>query len=398
VRTVADFSCTGKKVLVRVDFNVPLSSDFHVTDDTRIREALPTIRKILADQGAVILMSHLGRPKNGYEEKFSLKHVVPVLASALRTDVHFADDCVGGEASAKATTLKPNQILLLENLRFHSEESAGDESFAKQLAALGEVYINDAFGSAHRAHASTAVIAKFFQPERRMFGLLMAKEVENAHRVLHESKKPMTLVLGGAKVSDKIKLIRSFIPLADNIIIGGGMAFTFIKAQGGEIGNSLFEEALVNEALEVLRLAVDSNTQIHLPTDAIVAERLDADAKTKTVNANAIPSGWMGLDIGLKSAKALRKVIRGSKTIVWNGPMGVFEIKPFREGTVVIAKAIARATSKGAFSLAGGGDSVAVLNQLKLKDKMSYVSTGGGAMLAMLEGRELPGILAIGRS
>jgi phosphoglycerate kinase len=395
VKTIADFNCANKKVIVRVDFNVPLDENFNVTDDTRIREALPTIRRIIQDGGAVILLSHLGRPKQGPDHRYSLRHVIPVVSRHLGQPVLFANDCVGPEVQSKANALQPGEILLCENVRFHPEEGAGDVGFAKELASLGEVYVNDAFGTAHRAQASTAIIARYFAPEYRMIGLLMLKEIENADKVLRTAKRPLTLVVGGAKVSDKIMIIRHWLPLADNIIIGGGMAFTFIKAQGGHVGNSLFEPDRLSEATEVLTKLKSSKTEIHLPVDVVAADKFDATSNKQITPAHQIPDGWMGLDIGPKTIAQFSEIILKSQTIVWNGPMGVFEMEAFRPGSASVANAIGSATSKGAYSLVGGGDSVAVLRLLNLMDRMSFVSTGGGAMLEMLEGKELPGIAAV---
>lgn len=380
---------------MRVDFNVPLDDNFRVTDDTRIREAMPTIRKILADGGSVILLSHLGRPKQGPENRFSLRHVIPVVEQLLNRPVQFVDNCIGAEAQTKAHALKPGEVLLCENVRFHPEETKGDVEFARRLATLGDVYVNDAFGTAHRSQGSTALIARFFAPENRMVGLLMLKEIENADKVLRTAKKPLTLVVGGAKVSDKIMMIRHWLPLADHILIGGGMAFTFIKAQGGNIGNSLLESERLEEAADVLEKTKSGNTQIHLPVDVVAADRFDAAANTRITSASSIPDGWMGLDIGPQTVAQFTDVILNSRTIVWNGPMGVFEMEAFRPGSASVANAIGSATSQGAYSLVGGGDSVAVLKLLNLTDRMSFVSTGGGAMLEMLEGKELPGIAAV---
>jgi phosphoglycerate kinase len=386
----------GEKALVRVDFNVPLDAGFNITDDTRMRAAIPTIKKILGDGGSVILMSHLGRPKNGPEDKFSLKHLVPHLKELLgNTTVLFATDSIGADAIQKAKDLKPGQVLLLENLRFHKEEEKGNEEFAKKLASLGDVYVNDAFGTAHRAHASTAVIAQFFPGDKRMFGLLMNAEVLNADKVLNSSEKPFTAILGGAKVSDKIEIIENLLKKANNIIIGGGMAYTFLKAQGKEIGSSLCEEDKLDLANDILSKAKQQNVQFLLPVDSVVADKFSEDADTKIVSNDHIEKGWMGLDIGPESIKIFSKAILESKTILWNGPMGVFEMKKFQSGTKAIAEAIAKATENGAYSLVGGGDSVAAINEFDLADKVSYVSTGGGALLEYFEGKELPGIKAI---
>jgi len=386
----------GEKALVRVDFNVPLDDNFKITDDTRMRAAIPTIKKILGDGGGVILMSHFGRPKNGPEDKFSLKHLLPHLKELLKpATVNFSSECIGEEAKQKSTGLKPGEVLLLENLRFHKEEEKGDEAFAKKLSELGDVYVNDAFGTAHRAHASTAVIAQFFPPDKKMFGLLMNAEVANANKVLNSSEKPFTAILGGAKVSDKIEIIQNLLKKANNIIIGGGMAYTFLKAQGNEIGNSLCEEDKLDLANEILSDAKEKNVKIYLPADSVVADKFAEDAQTKIVNNAHIEKGWMGLDIGPESIKLFSKIISDSKTILWNGPMGVFEMKKFQAGTKAIAEAVAKATENGAYSLVGGGDSVSAVNEFGLSDKVSYVSTGGGALLEYFEGKELPGIKAI---
>lgn len=386
----------NEKALVRVDFNVPLDEQFNITDDTRMRAAVPTIKKILNDGGSVILMSHLGRPKNGPENKFSLKHLVPHLKELLDgNEVLFADDCIGDEAKQKAEALQPGQVLLLENLRFYKEEEKGNEEFAKKLSKLGDIYVNDAFGTAHRAHASTAVIAKFFPKDKRMFGLLMNAEVSNAQKVLQNSEKPFLAIIGGAKVSDKILIIENLLESATDIIIGGGMAYTFFKAMGGKIGNSLCEDDRLDKANELLEKASQKNVCIHLPADSIIANKFAADAMISGSLSNDIPDGWMGLDIGEMARETFTKVIHHSKTILWNGPMGVFEMEHFKNGTKCIAEAVAEATSNGAFSLVGGGDSVAAVNEFGLADKVSYVSTGGGALLEYFEGKELPGIKAI---
>ena len=386
----------NQKALVRVDFNVPLDEQFNITDDTRMRAAIPTIKKILNDGGSVILMSHFGRPKGGPEDKFSLKHLLSHLKELLgNTTVLFAGDCIGSDALQKAKDLKPGEVLLLENLRFYKEEEKGDEGFAKKLRELGDVYVNDAFGAAHRAHASTAVIAQFFPGDKKMFGLLMNAEITNAEKVLNSSEKPFTAILGGAKVSDKIEIIENLLKKANHIIIGGGMAFTFLKAQGKEIGNSLCEEDKLDLANEILSKAKDKNVLIHLPADSVIADKFAEDAQTKIVDNDHIEKGWMGLDIGTETIKNFSRIIMESKTILWNGPMGVFEMKKFQAGTKAIAEAIATATQAGAYSLVGGGDSVAAVNEFNLTDKVSYVSTGGGALLEYFEGKELPGIKAI---
>jgi len=385
-----------QKALVRVDFNVPLDEHFNITDDTRMRAAIPTIQKILNDGGSVILMSHLGRPKSGPEDKFSLKHLVPHLQELLgNTTVLFASDSIGHDAVEKAKALRPRQVLLLENLRFHKEEENGNREFAEKLSELGDVYVNDAFGTAHRAHASTAVIAQFFPTDKRMFGLLMNAEVSNAEKVLNSSEKPFTAILGGAKVSDKIEIIENLLNKADNIIIGGGMAYTFLKAQGKEIGNSLCEADKLDLANDILSKAKEKNVVFLLPVDSVIANKFSEDADTQIADNDHIEKGWMGLDIGRDSINLFSQTILESKTILWNGPMGVFEMEKFQRGTKAIAEAIAKATQNGAYSLVGGGDSVAAVNQFHLADKVSYVSTGGGALLEYFEGKELPGIKAI---
>ncbi|WP_143310643.1 phosphoglycerate kinase [Chitinophaga vietnamensis] len=392
----SDYNFNGRKALIRVDFNVPLNDQFEITDDTRMRAAVPTIQKILKDGGAVILMSHLGRPKDGPTDKYSLKHLVYHLISLLGgATVKFAEDCIGPVAEKAAADLQMGEVLLLENLRFHKAEEKGDAAFAEQLAKLGNVYVNDAFGTAHRAHASTAVIAQFFAPENRMFGLLMEAEVNNAEKVLNNAEAPFTAILGGAKVSDKILIIETLMDRANNIIIGGGMAYTFLKAQGKEIGNSLCENDKLDLANELIEKAKTKGVQLVLPVDSIAADKFAEDAATQIVSNDNIPAGWMGLDVGPKSVALFSQVISTSKTILWNGPMGVFEMKPFQGGTKGVADAIVAATAKGAFSLVGGGDSVAAVNQFGLADKVSYVSTGGGAMLEFFEGKVLPGIAAI---
>ncbi len=394
MKTIDNYDFKGKKVLVRVDFNVPLNENFEITDDTRIRATIPSIQKLRREGAAVILMSHLGRPKNGPEEKFSLKHVVKDLSEKLGTQVQFADDCIGEQARQKAAALKPGEVLLLENLRFYKEETAGDAEFAKKLAALADVYVNDAFGTAHRAHASTAVIARFF-PHAKMFGYVMGNELKNINKVLKEGEKPFTAILGGAKVSGKIEIINNLLDKVDNLIIGGGMMFTFIKAKGGQVGNSLVEEDLLETARKAMQKAEELGVQLYLPQDAVIADKFDNDAQQKCCPSDEIPEGWMGLDIGVEASETFRKVIENSATILWNGPMGVFEMDNFAEGTLDVAQAIARATEKGAFSLVGGGDSVAAVNKYHLQDKVSYVSTGGGAMLEYIEGKTLPGVAAI---
>lgn len=392
----SDHNFAGQKALIRVDFNVPLNDQFQITDDTRMQAAIPTIQKILKDGGAVILMSHLGRPKDGPTDKYSLKHLVNHLIKLLNgTTVKFAEDCIGETAEKAAAGLQMGEVLLLENLRFHKQEEKGDRAFAEQLSKLGDVYVNDAFGTAHRAHASTAIIAEFFPGDKKMFGLLMEGETSSAEKVLHNSEKPFTAILGGAKVSDKILIIENLMNKADNIIIGGGMAYTFLKAQGKEIGNSLVENEKLDLANELLAKAKQLGVQLLIPVDSIAADKFAEDANTQEVSNDNIPAGWMGLDIGPKSRELFSEVIAASKTILWNGPMGVFEMKPFQGGTKAVADAIVKATAGGAFSLVGGGDSVAAVNKFGLAEQVSYVSTGGGAMLEYFEGKELPGIAAV---
>lgn len=400
-RKFSNFNFKGLRVLVRVDFNVPLDAEYNITDDTRMSSTIPTIKKILTEGGSVVLMSHFGRPKEGPTDKYSLKHLVNHLKSLLNanedstTSVFFADDCVGEQAYVLANELKAGEVLLLENLRFYKEEEKGDESFAEKLSKLGDVYVNDAFGTAHRAHASTAVIAKYFAADKKIFGLLMEGEVISAEKVLHHSEKPFVAIIGGAKVSDKILIIENLLERATDIIIGGGMAYTFLKALGGQIGNSLCEDDRLQTALGILEKAKQKNVKIHLPEDSIVADKFAADAATQVLSSDTIPSGWMGLDIGPKAVEMFTEVVQRSKTILWNGPMGVFEMEKFQIGTKSVALAVAASTAKGAFSLVGGGDSVAAVNQFNLADKVSYVSTGGGAMLEYFEGKVLPGIAAI---
>ena len=398
----SEYNFNGKKALIRVDFNVPLDKQtLAITDDNRMTAAVPTIKKILSDGGSVILMSHLGRPKDGPEDKSSLKHLVKHLHQLLNqstnkpVNVLFANDCIGEQAFMTANMLRSGEVLLLENLRFYKEEEKGDEKFAEKLSKLGDVYVNDAFGTAHRAHASTAVIAKFFPADKRMAGLLMEAEVASAEKVMHQSDKPFTAIIGGAKVSDKILIIENLLERATDIIIGGGMAYTFFKAQGGKIGNSLCEDDRLSKSIELLKKAEAKGVCIHLPSDSIIADKFDAAANSSTAPSNAIPDGWMGLDIGPNAVEQFTNVIKKSKTILWNGPMGVFEMEKFQHGTKAIAEAIANATKNGAFSLVGGGDSVAAVNDFGYADKVSYISTGGGAMLEYFEGKELPGIAAI---
>lgn len=386
----------GKRVVMRVDFNVPLNSDFQVTDDTRIAGAAPTIKKILNDGGSVVLMSHLGRPKGGPEEKYSLRHIIPVLQSYFPgVTISFADDCVSSDALTKSAGLKQGELLLLENLRFYPEEEKGNLEFAQKLAQHGDIYINDAFGTAHREHASTATMARFFDNDHKGFGYLMAAEVENATKLLHSAEKPVTAIIGGTKVSDKIQLLEKLIDSMDNILIGGGMAYTFLSALGGKIGNSLVEPDYKDLALKILDSAKLKHVNIFLPVDNIAADRFAPDAESVEVDSKNIPDGWMGLDIGPKTIEQFSTIIKSSRTILWNGPMGVFEFDKFATGTFAIAKALAEATEQGAFSLIGGGDSASAINKSGLEDKVSFVSTGGGAMLEFLEGKELPGIKAI---
>ncbi|MEO6541793.1 MAG: phosphoglycerate kinase [Ferruginibacter sp.] len=405
----SDFNFSGHKALIRVDFNVPLDADLNITDDNRMTATIPTIKKVLADGGSVILMSHLGRPKEGPTDKYSLKHLVKHLYKLLNTPqsaeskeseqspikVFFADNSVGEQALLTASMLRPGEVLLLENLRFHKEEEKGDEAFAEKLSKLGDVYVNDAFGTAHRAHASTAVIAKFFPAEKRMFGLLMNDEVMSAEKVLHAAERPFTAIIGGAKVSDKILIIENLLEKATDIIIGGGMAYTFMKAAGGRIGKSLCEDDRLDTATALLKKAEEKGVCIHLPSDSIIADKFAADAEISVAPSNHIPDDWMGLDIGPNATTQFCNVISRSKIILWNGPMGVFEMEKFQNGTKAIALAVATATEDGAFSLVGGGDSVAAVNKFNLADKVSYVSTGGGAMLEYFEGKTLPGIAAI---
>lgn len=389
------YDFNGKKALIRVDFNVPLDKEtFEVTDDTRIRAALPTINHILEKGGSAVLMSHLGRPKEGFEEKYSLKHIISRVSELLGREVKFASDCIGNDAFETSKALKAGEVLLLENLRFYKHETTGTESFAQDLSKHGDVYVNDAFGTAHRAHASTTIVAKFF-PNDKMFGYLLEKEIENVNRVLNATEKPVTAIVGGAKVSSKITIIERLLTRVDNLIVGGGMAYTFVKAQGGKVGNSLVEDDFLDMARGILKKAEENNVRVVIPIDTVIADKFDNEANRKTVNINEIPDGWMGLDTAEKTSEICREVLLGSKVILWNGPMGVFEMENFQQGTLDVANAIVEATEKGAFSLIGGGDSVAAINKFKLADKVSYVSTGGGAMLEYLEGIELPGIAAI---
>lgn len=396
MRSIKDYNFKEKRALIRVDFNVPLDKKtFEVTDDTRLKAAIPTIKKILEDGGSVVLMSHLGRPKGGPEEKYSLKHIVKHLSGLIGQDVKFAGDCIGDDVRFKALNLLPGEILLLENLRFHPEEEAGDKDFAIQLSELGNVYINDAFGTAHRAHASTTIVAELYTPENKMAGYLLAAEVDAANKVLNDHEKPFTAIIGGAKVSDKILILEKLVEKADHIIVGGGMAYTFIKAMGGDIGNSLCEEDKLELAKQLIENAKTKGANILLPFDSVIADKFDNEAMKSNCQSHEIPAGWMGLDIGNKAINDFTDVILASKTILWNGPMGVFEMENFSNGTVQIAKAIAQATKNGAYSLVGGGDSVAAVNKFNLSDQVSYVSTGGGAMLEFFEGKVLPGVSAL---
>lgn len=394
MKTIDYLNFSGKKALIRVDFNVPLDEHFNITDDNRIVGAIPTIEKILKDGGSVVLMSHLGRPNDGPDKKYSLSHLINHLSLVLNTEVKFADDCIGKDALRLSNGLKSGEVLLLENLRFYKEEEKGDEAFAKKLAALGDVYVNDAFGTAHRAHASTAIIANFFT-DKKYFGYLMAGELANAEKILNHAEKPFTAIMGGAKVSDKIELIDQLLNKVDNLIIGGGMAYTFAKAQGGKIGNSLVENDKLELAIELIEKAKKKKVNMLLPVDSIIADAFAEDAKTGKAKNDSIKNGWMGLDIGAESIKSFVKVIRESKTILWNGPMGVFEMEKFQEGTKSVAEAVVEATKNGAFSLIGGGDSAAAVAKFGFNDDVSYVSTGGGALLEYMEGKELPGVKAI---
>ena len=393
MQTIDSYNFSDKKAIIRVDFNVPLNEQFEITDDTRIRAALPTIKKVLEGNGSAILMSHLGRPK-GKDEKFSLKHIVAHLSKSIGVEVKFADDCIGESARTMAAELKPGEVLLLENLRYYDEEKKGDDAFAKKLADLADLWINDAFGTAHRAHASTAIIAKFF-PEAKLFGYVMESELSSVDKVLKDTKRPLTAIVGGAKVSSKIEIIKTLMSKVDHLIIGGGMTFTFVKSMGGKIGNSLVEDDKLEIAREILSSAQENNVKVHISPDALVADDFSNSANTQVCNVDKIPEGWMGLDIAEASIESFRKVIEESKTILWNGPVGVFEMDSFAKGTKAVADAIVTATEKGAFSLIGGGDSVAAINKYNLADKVSYVSTGGGALLEYIEGKELPGVKAI---
>ena len=393
MKTIDDFNFENKKALIRVDFNVPLDENQKVTDSNRIEAAKPTILKILEDGGSAILMSHLGRPKN-HEAEFSLKNIVDTVTEIIGVKVKFVEDCIGTKAEEAAAALEPGEILLLENLRYHTEEEKGDTAFAEKLAKLGDVYVNDAFGTAHRAHASTTIIAQFF-PEKKCFGYLLAKEIKSIDKVLNDNERPVLAILGGAKVSSKITVIENVLDKVDDLIIGGGMAYTFIKAQGGKVGSSICEDDKMELALDILKQAEEKNVKVHLPVDVIAADDFSEFANTQIEDIFNIADGWQGLDAGPKSLENFAKVVANSKTILWNGPLGVFEMEPFAKGTIALGNAIAEATKNGAFSLVGGGDSVAAVKQFGFEEKVSYVSTGGGAMLEMLEGKELPGIAAM---
>lgn len=388
-----DYNFAGKRALIRVDFNVPLNDHFEVTDNTRIVAAMPTIKKILADGGSVVLMSHLGRPKNGPEDKYSLRHIVSSIENALGSSVIFGGDCISDEAFSITSSMKPGDVVLLENLRFYKEETKGDDTFAEKLSKHGDVYVNDAFGTAHRAHASTTIVANYFSD--KMFGYLLAAEVENATKVLNSAERPFTAIIGGAKVSSKIEVITNMLDSIDHLIIGGGMAYTFIKAQGGKIGSSLVEDDYLETAISILNAADEKGVKIHLPVDSTIADAFSNDANTQEVLSSEIPDNWMGLDVGTKAIESYREIIRASKTILWNGPLGVFEMEKFATGTKALGLMIAEATENGAYSLVGGGDSVAAAKEFGLADKVSYVSTGGGALLEFLEGKTLPGVAAI---
>ncbi len=393
MKTIDQYNFAGKKALIRVDYNVPLDNNFQVTDDTRLQATIPTIHKILKDGGSVILMSHLGRPKSGPSEEFSLKHLVKYLDDTFKKEVKFADDCIGEDARNKAAALKPGDILLLENLRFYKEEEKGDPAFAQKLAALGDVYVNDAFGTAHRAHASTAVIAQYFTD--KVCGYVMQAELDNARKVLENAERPFTAIMGGAKISDKILIIERLLDRVDNLIIGGGMSYTFYKALGANIGNSLLEADKVDLARELIGKAKTKGVNLILPADSVAADGFKNDAASKEVDNQNIPDGWMGLDIGPQARETFARTIENSKTILWNGPMGVFEFPNFAKGTIRVAEAVVKATEKGGFSLIGGGDSAAAINNLGFGEQVSYVSTGGGALLEYMEGKELPGVKAL---
>lgn len=393
MKTVADFDFRNRKALIRVDFNVPLNDKFEVTDETRIKAAIPTIKKIIDEGGAAILMSHLGRPKGGPDNKNSLKHILPYLSARIGKPVHFAGDCIGQEAIDKAKNLGNGEVLLLDNVRFYAEEEKGDEAFAKKLAALGDIYVNDAFGTAHRAHASTTIVAKFFND--KCSGFVMQQELDNAKKVLGHATRPFTAIMGGAKISDKILIIERLLDNVDNLIIGGGMSYTFSKAEGGKIGKSLLEADKMELTKEIQKKAKEKGVNLYLPVDTVIADSFSNDAKTQTVTAGEIPDDWQGLDIGPKTAQLFAEVIAKSKTVLWNGPMGVFEFPTFEKGTVAVAEAVVKATKGGAFSLIGGGDSASAINNLGYGDDVSYVSTGGGALLEYMEGKVLPGVAAL---
>lgn len=393
MKTLDQINFKGKRALIRVDFNVPLDKSYQVTDDNRIRSTIPTLKKILADGGSAVLMSHLGRPKGGPEEKYSLKHTLSTLEKLLGRSVQFANDCIGAEASTKAIALKASEVLVLENLRFYKEEEKGDTEFAKKLAALGNVYVNDAFGTAHRAHASTTIVAQFLS--EKCAGYVMAAELDNAKRVLEKAERPFTAIMGGAKISDKILIIEKLLDRVNHLVIGGGMAYTFFKALGGSIGKSLVEEDKLDLAKELISKAKAKGVELHLPIDSVAGDKFDAAANTQVVNNYSIPDGWMGMDIGPQAQQVIGKVIESSRTILWNGPMGVFEMPKFEAGTKSVGEAVVRATQKGAFSLIGGGDSAAAVAQFGFSEKVSYVSTGGGALLEYFEGKVLPGVKAL---
>ncbi len=395
MQDIHSYDFSGKRALIRVDFNVPLDKDtLQITDNTRIRAAAPTIKHILDKGGSVVLMSHLGRPKEGNEPRFSLKNIIDHTSNVLGVNVKFGGDCIGPEALEMSQNLKPGEVMMLENVRYYKHETAGTESFAEQLAKHGDVYVNDAFGTAHRAHASTTVVAKFF-PNDKMFGFLIEGEIKSVDKVLNSDEKPLTAIVGGAKVSSKITIIERLLDTVDNLIVGGGMAYTFVKANGGKVGNSLVEDDYLETASRIMGEAKSKGVRLYIPVDTVIADEFNNDANKDEVAISAIPDGWMGLDVGEQTAKECSEIISDSRLILWNGPMGVFEMENFQAGTVAIANAIVEATSKGAFSLIGGGDSVAAINKFNLADKVSYVSTGGGAMLEYLEGKELPGIKAI---
>jgi phosphoglycerate kinase len=393
MKTLNDINFKGKRALIRVDFNVPLDKSFNVTDDNRIRATIPTINKILKDGGSCVLMSHLGRPKEGPEEKYSLKHTIKTTEELLGLRIKFANDCISDESFQLSKSLKPGEVLLLENLRFYKQEEKGDVSFAEKLSKHGDIYVNDAFGTAHRAHASTTIVAKFFK--EKCAGYVMAAELDNAKRVLEHATKPFTAIMGGAKISDKILIIEKLLDKVNHLIIGGGMAYTFFKSLGGQVGKSLVEEDKLDLAKELIQKAKAKGVELHLPIDSVIADKFDAQANTEISNNNSIKADWMGLDIGPQACEVFSKVIEGSKTILWNGPMGVFEMEKFEKGTKTIAEAVVNATSKSAFSLIGGGDSAAAVAKFGFEDKVSYVSTGGGALLEYFEGKVLPGVMAL---